>query len=71
MKEIYHVEIEENLQKAYDIIAESLDEAFDIAKKRYDSGEYELEPECITNLKFTELCDPTPIPKKENIEMER
>lgn len=48
----YKIEIEEILQKVFDIEAESLDEALNIAEDKYREGEYELSPETIKEINF-------------------
>lgn len=48
----YKIEIEEILQKVFDVEAESLDEALNIAEDKYREGEYELSPETIKETNF-------------------
>lgn len=56
-KNIYQVEIEEVLQKVYDIEANSIDEAISIAEEKYYNQEYILEPESIMETNFREFKD--------------
>lgn len=56
-KKIYQVEIEEVLQKVYDIEATSIDEAITIAEEKYCNEEYILEPESIKETTFREFKD--------------
>ena len=53
----YKVEIEEILQNVYDIEANSLDEAINIAEERYRNEEYILEAEDLKKTNFREYQD--------------
>ena len=48
----YKIEIEEILQKVYDVEAESIDEAISVAEDKYYDGEYKLTPETIKRTNF-------------------
>lgn len=52
----YKVEIEEILQNVYDIEANSLEEAINIAEERYRNEEYILEAEDLKKTNFREYC---------------
>ena len=66
MKKIYHIEIEEILQNVYDIKANSLEDAIEIARARYKKGEYILNENCLKETNFKEFSEPTKI--KNNME---
>lgn len=53
----YKVEIEEILQNVYDIEANSLEEAINIAEERYRNEEYILEAEDLKKTNFREYQD--------------
>lgn len=53
----YKVEIEEILQNVYDIEANSLEEAINIAEERYRKEEYILEAEDLKKTNFREYQD--------------
>lgn len=53
----YKVEIEEILQNVYDIEANSLEEAINIAEERYRNEEYILEAEDLKKTNFGEYQD--------------
>jgi len=50
----FQIEIEEILQNVFEIEAESLHEAIDIAQERYRTGEYELNENDLKETNFTE-----------------
>lgn len=67
----YKVEIEEILQNVYDIEANSLEEAINIAEERYRKEEYILEAEDLKKTNFREYQDETTRdekPKKKELE---
>ena len=61
MKKFYHIEIEEILQNVYDIKANSLEEAIEIARTRYKNEEYALNENCLKETNFKEFSEPTKI----------
>lgn len=67
----YHIEIEEILQNVYDIEANSLEEALDIAEEKYNAEEIVLSPETIKETNFREYKDEVTKEKSKNKEMER
>lgn len=67
----YHIEIEEILQNVYDIEANSLEEALDIAEEKYNAEEIVLSPETIKETNFREYKDEVTKEKTKNKEMER
>lgn len=67
----YHIEIEEILQNVYDIEANSLEEALDIAEAKYNAEEIVLSPETIKETNFREYKDEVAKEKTKNKEMER
>ncbi len=67
----YKVEIEEILQNVYDIEANSLEEAINIAEERYRNEEYILEAEDLKKTNFREYKDEVTRdekPKKKELE---
>ena len=67
----YKVEIEEILQNVYDIEANSLEEAINIAEERYRNEEYILEAEDLKKNNFREYKDEVTRdekPKKKELE---
>lgn len=67
----YKVEIEEILQNVYDIEANSLKEAINIAEERYRNEEYILEVEDLKKTNFREYKDEVTRdekPKKKELE---
>ena len=67
----YKVEIEEILQNVYDIEANSLEEAINIAEERYRNEEYILEAEDLKKTNFREYQDEVARdekPKKKELE---
>lgn len=67
----YKVEIEEILQNVYDIEANSLEEAINIAEERYRNEEYILEAEELKKTNFREYKDEVTRdekPKKKELE---
>ena len=67
----YKVEIEEILQNVYDIEANSLEEAINIAEERYRNEEYILEAEDLKKPNFREYKDEVTRdekPKKKELE---
>lgn len=67
----YHIEIEEILQNVYDIEANSLEEALDVAEEKYNAEEIVLSPETIQETNFREYKDEVTKEKTKNKEMER
>jgi hypothetical protein len=57
MSKIYKIEIEELLQHVYDIEANSLDEAINIAKEKYSKEEYALDYKDHKGTEFREYKD--------------
>lgn len=66
---VYHIEVEEILQEVYDIEANSLDEALEIAEEKYHNEEIVLAPETIKETNFREHKEE--IMKDKNKDMER
>lgn len=52
---VYRIEVEEILQDVYDIEANSLEEAIDIAEEKYHKEEIVLAPESIKETNFREF----------------
>ena len=52
MKE-YEIEIEEKLTKTVRVVAENLDDAFDIVKKQYKDGDIVLSADDFKEVEFT------------------
>jgi hypothetical protein len=57
MSKTYKIEIEELLQHVYDIEANSLDEAINIAKEKYSKEEYVLDYQDHKGTEFREYKD--------------
>lgn len=57
MKKIYQIEIEEILQNVYEIEADSVEEALDIAEERYRNLDYVLDYNCLQETNFREYKD--------------
>lgn len=68
---VYHIEVEEILQNVYDIEANSLDEAIEIAEEKYHNEEIVLAPETIKETNFREYKDEIIKDKPKNKDMER
>ena len=51
----YQIEVEEVLQKVYEIEASSLEEALNIAEEKYNNEEIVLPPESIQETNFREF----------------
>lgn len=68
---VYHIEVEEILQNVYDIEANSLDEAIEIAEEKYHNQEIVLAPETIKETNFREYKDEVIKDKQKNKDMER
>ena len=68
---IYQIEVEEILQNDYEIEANSLEEALDIAEERYRNQEIELDYNCLKETNYREFEDTTLKDKKKNRDMER
>lgn len=68
---IYQIEVEEILQNVYDIEANSLDEAIDIAEEKYHKEEIVLDPETIKETNFREYKDEVIKDKPKNKDWER
>jgi|P827metagenome_2_1110787.scaffolds.fasta_scaffold132327_1 hypothetical protein len=68
---VYHIEVEEILQNVYDIEANSLDEAIEIAEEKYHNEEIVLAPETIKETNFREYKDEVIKDKQKNKDMER
>lgn len=68
---VYHIEVEEILQNVYDIEANSLDEAIEIAEEKYHNEEIVLAPETIKETNFREYKDEVIKDKQRNKDMER
>ena len=54
---VYQIEVEEILQNVYDIEANSLEEAIEIAEEKYHNEEIVLAPEAIKETNFREYRD--------------
>ena len=57
MAKTYKIEIEELLQHVYDIEANSLEEAIDIAREKYSNEEYVLDYQDYKGTEFREYKD--------------
>lgn len=68
---VYHIEVEEILQEVYDIEANSLDEALEIAEEKYHNEEIVLAPETIKETNFREYKEEIMKDKNKNKAMER
>ncbi len=68
---VYHIEVEEILQEVYDIEANSLDEAIEIAEEKYHNEEIVLAPETIKETNFKEHKEEIVKDKTKNKSMER
>lgn len=68
---VYHIEVEEILQNVYDIEANSLDEAIEIAEEKYHNEEIVLAPETIKETNFREYKDEVIKDKQKSKDMER
>ena len=68
---VYQIEVEEILQNVYEIEANSLEEALDIAEEKYINQEIELDYNCLKETNFREFEDTTLKEKKKNRDMER
>lgn len=68
---VYHIEVEEILQNVYEIEANSLEEALDIAEERYRNQEIELDHNALKETNYREFEDTTLKEKKKNRDMER
>ncbi len=49
----YEIEIEEKLTKTVKVVAENLDDAFDIVKKQYKDGDIVLSADDFKEVEFT------------------
>ena len=65
-KKIFKVEIEEVLQDVYEIEAESIEEAIDIAEEKYRNSEFVLDYNSLKETNFREYK--TEVRKKEREE---
>lgn len=68
---VYQIEVEEILQNVYEIEANSLEEALDIAEERYRNQEIELDYNCLKETNYREFEDTTLKEKKKYRDMER
>ncbi len=68
---VYQIEVEEILQNVYEIEANSLEEALDIAEEKYRNQEIELDYNCLKETNYRELEDTTLKEKKTNRDLER
>ena len=68
---VYQIEVEEILQNVYEIEANSLEEALDIAEERYRNQEIELDYNSLKETNYREFEDTTLKEKKKNRDMER
>ena len=68
---VYQIEVEEILQNVYEIEANSLEEALDIAEEKYRNQEIELDYNCLKETNYREFEDATLKEKKKNRDMER
>ncbi len=67
----YKIEIEEILQETYEIEANSLEEAIDIAEEKYRSEEIILDYNALKETNFREFKDEIEKEKPKNKERER
>ncbi len=67
----YKIEVEEILQNVYDIEANSLEEAIDIAEEKYRSEEIVLDYNALKETNFREFKDEIEKEKPKNKERER
>ncbi len=67
----YKIEIEEILQETYEIEANSLEEAIDIAEEKYRSEEIVLDYNALKETNFREFKDEIEKEKPKNKERER
>lgn len=67
----YKIEVEEILQNVYDIEANSLEEAIDIAEEKYRSEEIILDYNALKETNFREFKDEIEKEKPKNKERER
>ena len=68
---VYQIEVEEILQNVYDIEANSLEEAIEIAEEKYHNEEIVLAPETIKETNFREYKDEVIKDKQKSKDMER
>ena len=68
---VYQIEVEEILQNVYEIEANSLEEALDIAEEKYRNQEIELDYNCLKETNYREFEDTALKEKKKNRDMER
>lgn len=67
----YKIEVEEILQNVYDIEANSLEEAIDIAEEKYHNEEIVLDYNTLKETNFREYKDELEKDKPKNNERER
>lgn len=67
----YKIEVEEILQNVYDIEANSLEEAIDIAEEKYHNEEIVLDYNTLKETNFREYKDELEKDKPKNKERER
>lgn len=67
----YKIEVEEILQNVYDIEANSLEEAIDIAEEKYHNEEIVLDYNTLKETNFREYKDELEKEKPKNKERER
>ena len=68
---VYQIEVEEILQNVYDIEANSLEEAIEIAEEKYHNEEIVLAPETIKETNFRKYKDEVIKDKQKNKDKER
>lgn len=68
---VYQIEVEEILQNVYDIEANSLEEAIEIAEEKYHNEEIVLSPETIKETNFRKYKDEVIKDKQKNKDKER
>lgn len=57
MKRIYKIEIEELLQRVFEIEAENIEQAIEITKEKYKKEEYVLDENDFKGVEFSEYKD--------------
>lgn len=67
----YKIEVEEILQDVYEIEANSLEEAIDIAEEKYRNEEIILSPEAIKETNFRSFGEQLEKDQKKNKDYER